>query len=178
MAGPVLGRDQPQAQGADIGAAGQVGRVQHLRPGIDRVAGPAGIDVAAAVDRQDVQAVAEPVERQRPGQRDHHAAIDDAGAESALALGVVVEMDPGAVVVEAGGAAVLALHHAHAVDMVDPLADHIVLEEVGRAGLGRVDPVRRAGPAGTTSRSGVTCAGSSGTTGLGRRRAPGRACGP
>ena len=96
--------------------------------------------MAAAVDGQDVQAVAEAVERQGARQRDHHAAIDDAGAQPALALGVVVEMDPGAIVVEARGAAVLALHHAHAVDMVDALADDVVLEEVGLAGLARVDP--------------------------------------
>ena len=83
-----------------------------------------------------------PLNDERAGERDHDAAVDDARAEPALALGVVVEVHPRRVLVEPGGEPVLALHHAHAVDVVDPLADLIVLEEVGRAGLRRVDPRR------------------------------------
>ena len=66
-------------------AARQLGLLQHLRPGIDRVAGKAGRHVPAAVDRREMERVVQPVERQRARERDDDAAIDDALAEAALA---------------------------------------------------------------------------------------------
>ena len=54
---PVLHRDEPDAQRADVLAARQLRLLQHLRPGIDRVAGKAGRDVPAAVDGGEVEGV-------------------------------------------------------------------------------------------------------------------------
>src|SRR5919107_2106159 len=61
-AGPVLGRDRPYAQRADVAAARQLRAVQNLAPGIDGVARKERRDVAAAIDRRDVEGVGESVE--------------------------------------------------------------------------------------------------------------------
>ena len=53
----VLGGDRAQAQGADVGAAGQLDPLEDLRPGIDRVAGEGRVGVGAGVDRRDELAI-------------------------------------------------------------------------------------------------------------------------
>ena len=80
-AGVVLGRDQTQAQRADIVAARQGGLVQDFRPGIDRVAREGWRDVPSAVDGGDVEGVGQAVETEPPGERDDMPAVDQALAE-------------------------------------------------------------------------------------------------
>ena len=65
---PVFGRDQPQAQRADIRTMRQLGRFQHLAPGKHRIAGEKRADMPAAIDRGDVKRVCESVEGQRARQ--------------------------------------------------------------------------------------------------------------
>ena len=77
----VLGRDQTQAQGADIVAAGQGGLVQNFRPGIDRIAREAGGHVTAAVDGGDVEGVGQAVVGKPPGQGNDMPAVNQALAE-------------------------------------------------------------------------------------------------
>jgi hypothetical protein len=66
------------------------------------------------------------------------AAIDDPTPEPPLGLDVLVEVDLGGVVVEPGREHVLGLLDRHAVDVVDPLADLVVVPQIGAAAEGRV----------------------------------------
>ena len=121
-------------QGADVVAAGQGGGVEDFAPGEDRVAGEQRRDVAAAVDRGDVEGVGEPVEAEGARERDDVAAVDQAAAEPALAFAELVEMHLRGVLVEARRDLVLGLFDGHAVDVVDPFALGVVAPAIGRAG--------------------------------------------
>ena len=114
--------------------AGDIGLLQHLGPGIHSVPREAGCDVAAAVDGGDVEGIAETVERQRAGQRNDDATVDDALAETALGLGMLVEMHLGGVLIKTRGELVLGLLDGHAVDMVNFLANLVVAPAIGGAG--------------------------------------------
>src|SRR5262245_13463607 len=105
--GAVLDGDQPRAQGADVAAAGNLGDLQHLGPGVDLVARKAGRHVSPAVDGGDVEGVGEAIEGQRPRERDDNATVDEASPELALRLLVQIEMHLGGVLVEARGGLVL-----------------------------------------------------------------------
>ena len=90
--------------------------------------------MAAAVDGRQLEGVAQAVERQRAGHADDVAAIDQAAAEAALALGVLVEMHLGGVLPQAGRHHVLGFLDGHAVHMVDLLAHRIVVPQMRAAG--------------------------------------------
>ena len=59
-------------------------------------------------------------------------AIDEASSEAASGRGMLVEMHLGGVLVEPGSQHVVGLFHRHAVDMVDPLAGLVILQEMCR----------------------------------------------
>ena len=80
------------------------------------------------------KALAEPVEAERPGERDHVAAIDQPPAEPGVLGGQAVEMDLGGVLEQARGDLVLGLLDGHAVDVVDLLAHRVIGEAVRAAG--------------------------------------------
>ncbi len=130
----VLDGGEPRAQRADVAAAWDLGGLQHLRPGVDRIAGEAGRHVPAAVDGGDVEGVGEAVERQRAGERDDDAAVDEPPLELALRLLMQVEVHLGRVLVEPGGDLVLGLLQRHGVGVVDLLADGVVAPAMRRAG--------------------------------------------
>src|SRR3546814_3073960 len=79
-------------QAAEVAAPGQLDLLDYLGPGIDGVAAEARRRVRAGVDGGELHGAAETVERKRPRQRDHVATVDDAPAEAALALGMLVEV--------------------------------------------------------------------------------------
>src|SRR5215469_5752006 len=83
-----------------------------------------------AVDRRNVKRIGEPVERERAGERDHVAAVDQAAAEAALRRRMLVEMDARGVLIEPRCDLMLGLFHGYAVDVVDLLADGIVAEAI------------------------------------------------
>src|SRR5919107_1766964 len=83
-AGPVLRRDRPYAQRADVAAARQLRAVQNLAPGIDGVARKGRGDGAAARGGGGGEGVGEPVEGERGGGGDHAPAIDEPALEAAL----------------------------------------------------------------------------------------------
>src|SRR5450830_632035 len=85
-----------------------------------------------------MERVAEPVEGERARQRNGMAAIDQAAAEAALALGELVEMDARGILVKPGGDLVLGFFHGDAVEVVDPFAGLVVTEAVRTAGQHRV----------------------------------------
>src|SRR5687767_5210792 len=89
--------------------------------------------MATAVDGRDMEGIAQAVEGQRACKRDDDAAIDEAAAEAALPLRVLVEMYPRRVLVEAGGHLMLGLFERHPIDMIDPVADLIVAPQIRRA---------------------------------------------
>ena len=91
-----------------------------------------------AVDRQHQPGVLQPVEAQRLGGGDHHPAVDQPPAGRVLGALILVEVDLGGVLIEARGHLVLGLLDGHAVDMVDLLADCVVLERMRRACEGEV----------------------------------------
>src|SRR5438876_570418 len=82
-----------------------------------------------AVDRRNVKRIGEPVERERAGERDHMAAVDQAAAEAALRRRMLVEVDARGVLIESRCNLVLGLFHGYAVGMVDLLAEHDVEDE-------------------------------------------------
>ena len=130
----VLDADEAHAQRADIAAARHLGLLQDFRPRVDGVARKRRCDVAAAVDGCQMEGVAEAVVGQRAHQRDDDAAVDDALAEAALGLGVLVEVHLGGVLVEARRGLMLGFLERHAIDMVDLFAGLIVAPAVRRAG--------------------------------------------
>ena len=86
-----------------------------------------------AIDGGDRQRIAEPVEGQRAGQRNHMPAIDQPAAEAALAFGILVEMDARGVLVEPGRHHVLGFFDRHAVDMVDSFAGFVIVPQMAAA---------------------------------------------
>jgi len=58
----ILGGNGAQADRPTIGATRQPGLGQHFAPGIDRIAGEGGGDMAAGVDRQDALGIGQSVE--------------------------------------------------------------------------------------------------------------------
>src|SRR5216683_8089550 len=133
LAWPVLGGNQAQPQGADVYAVRQLQPLDHFRPGEHGVSGEYWRDVPAAIDAGDVESVAEPVERQRAGERNHVPAIDQAAAEPALTLGELVEVDLGRILVQSCRDLVLGLLYRHAVHVIDPLAGRVVAKALRAA---------------------------------------------
>jgi len=82
--GQILGGNQANAQSAQVRMAGKVRHIQDFRPGINGIAGEGGVGVGAAVDRCDVENIAETIEGECAGDAEHVAAIDDAAAKAAL----------------------------------------------------------------------------------------------
>src|SRR6266571_2857025 len=72
-----------------------------------------------AVDRRNVKRIGEPVERERAGERDHMAAVDQAAAEAALRRRMLVEVDARGVLIESRCNLVLGLFHGYAVDIAE-----------------------------------------------------------
>src|SRR3546814_2890397 len=108
--------------------------LDYLGPGIDGVAAEARRRVRAGVDGGELHGAAETVERKRPRQRDHVATVDDAPAEAALALGMLVEVHARRVLVEARRHLMLRLLDGHGVAVVDPLARFVIGPAMRRAG--------------------------------------------
>jgi hypothetical protein len=80
-----------------------------------------------------MKCVVQPVERQRTRHRNHDTTIDDAFAETAFRLRVLVEMHFGRILVQTGRHLVLGFFDRHAVDMVDLFADFIIAPAIGTA---------------------------------------------
>ena len=97
----------------------------------------------AAVDRTDVQDVAEAVERQRPRDAQHVTAVHQRPAEAARARQLRVEVHARRILVEARREAVLGLVDGHAGDVIDALADLVAVVAVHRA---REHPIEMARP--------------------------------
>ena len=94
--------------------------------------------MATAIDGDDFEGVGQAVERQSAGEADDVSAIDQAAAKAALALGVLVEVDFGGVLPQAGGHHVLGFFHGHAVHMVDLFARLVIVPKMGAARQYRV----------------------------------------
>src|ERR1700735_3751719 len=77
-----------------------------------------------------MESVGKPVEGQRTGDRDDVAAIDQALAEAALLGAVLVEVDARGVLIKPGRDLMLGFFDRVAVDVIDLLADLIVLEVI------------------------------------------------
>src|SRR5712672_1715611 len=73
-----------------------------------------------------MKSVGEPIEGQRPRERNHMAAINQPAAEAALALGELLEVKASGVLIEPGRDLVFGLLDRHAVAMIDLLAGLIV----------------------------------------------------
>src|SRR5689334_23578981 len=94
--------------------------------------------MAAAIDRGDLKCVGEPVERQRPRQRNDVPAIDQPPPEPSFALDELIEMNARGVLIEPGRNLMLGFLDRDAVDMIDSLADVVVAETVRAAGERKV----------------------------------------
>jgi len=90
--------------------------------------------MGAPIDGGNAKGVAKTVEAQAPGDADDVAAINDAFSKAAALLRVLVEMHACRVLVEACGKGVLGLFDRHAVDVVDLLADFVIVETKGGTG--------------------------------------------
>ncbi len=73
-----LHRDEAQAQGTDVGAAGKCGFAEHLGPGEHGVAGETRTTMNSSIDRHQALRILQAVESQRASYRDHVTAIDQA----------------------------------------------------------------------------------------------------
>src|SRR5262245_62609037 len=105
----VLHGNEARAQGADILAQFNLGGLQYLRPSVEGIAGKCGRHVPAAIDGRDMEGIGETVEAQCPGERKDDAAVDQPALEWSLRLCVLIEMNPGRVLIEAGGDLVFGL---------------------------------------------------------------------
>jgi hypothetical protein len=90
--------------------------------------------VPRAIQPENVEGIGEPVKAQGAGDGDDVAAIDEPPAEPAFALDMLIEMDPRRVLEQARGELMLGLLDGLPVDMVDLVADGIIVEAPGRAG--------------------------------------------
>src|SRR3984957_1457998 len=88
----------------------------------------------AAIDGGDGEGVGQPIEGQRPGERDDVAAVDQPPAEAALLGAELVEMDARGVLIESRRDLMLGLFDRIAVDMVDLFANFVIAETIGAAG--------------------------------------------
>src|SRR5919106_5196431 len=66
------------------------------------------------------------------------AAVDEAASEPSLGLGKLVEMDPRGVLIEPRRKLVLRFLHGDAIDVIDPLADRVIVEAVAAAGANEI----------------------------------------
>src|SRR5262245_7349880 len=130
----ILCRDGAQPQRTHVVAAGHVRLGENLGPCKHGRAGKQRRYMPPAVDRRNVKRIGEPVERERAGERDYMAAVDQAAAEAALRRRMLVEVDARGVLIESRCNLVLGLFHGYAVDMVDLLADGIINEALAAAG--------------------------------------------
>src|SRR4051794_15426262 len=89
--------------------------------------------MAPSVDRRNVERVRETVERQRAGERNHMAAIDQPPAETVLAHRELIEVDTRGVLIKPRRHLVLGFLHCDAIHMIDLFADVIIAEAVWRA---------------------------------------------
>ena len=94
--------------------------------------------MAAGIDRRDLKRVGESVERQRARQADHMATIDEPASEAAFAFTELVEMNARRVLVQPRRHHVLGFFDRHAVDMVDLLADRVVVPRMRAAGKRKI----------------------------------------
>src|SRR6202040_3046814 len=113
------GRDEAQAQHADILAMRERLLVEDLAPREHRVAGEERVDVPPAIDRRDRERVRQAIERNRPRQAYHMAAIDEPAAEAALAFDELIEMHSRRVLIEPRRHHVFGFFDCNAVAMVD-----------------------------------------------------------
>ena len=90
--------------------------------------------MARAVQPENMEGVGQPVEAQAARDRDEMAAIDEPPPEPPLAFDMLIEMHPRGVLEQAGGELMLGLLDGLAVDMVDLVADRVVVEALGRTG--------------------------------------------
>src|SRR5262245_4509641 len=133
-ASPVLDGEGAQAERAHVRASGKLGFVENLAPRINGVAGERGRDVPRAVQSENVESIGEPIEAQGAGDGDDVAAIDEPPAEPALAFDMLIEMDARRVLEQARGELMLGLFDRLPVNVVDLVADGVVVEAPGRAG--------------------------------------------
>ncbi len=129
----ILHGEGAELQRAHVALPGQLGFAGDLAPGIDGVAGERGCGVTRAVQAEHVEGVGESVEAQAPRDRDDVAAIDEAAAEPGLALDVLIEMHARGVLEQTGGELMLGFLDGLAVDMIDLLADCVILPAALRA---------------------------------------------
>src|SRR5262245_23164596 len=132
----VLHGNEARAQGADILAQFNLGGLQYLRPSVEGIAGKCGRHVPAAIDGRDMEGIGETVEAQCPGERKDDAAVDQPALEWSLRLCVLIEMNPGRVLIEAGGDLVLGLLQRHGLGVIDSFADGIIAPAMGAARQG------------------------------------------
>ena len=79
----------------------------------------------ARIDTRDMERIFEAVETQRASDRDDVTAINEAPAETSLALLMLVEMNPSVVLVEPAGELMLGLLDGHAIEVINLFADLI-----------------------------------------------------
>lgn len=132
-AGLILGRDATWAQRSQIVASRQRELVDHFRPGVDGIAGKGRHDTSATIDRGNPEGIGQAVERQRTRETDDVSAIDEAAAKATSLLGLLIEVYPRGILVQAGDHHVLALLVGHAVNMIDALPHLIIAPQVGTA---------------------------------------------
>src|ERR1700677_2530607 len=136
---PVFGRDRAHPERANVVAAGQRRGLENFAPCEHSIAGEERRDMSAAIDRRDMEGVGEAVETQGASERDHMPTIDEPPPEAPLPLAELVEMHLGGVLIKPGRRLVLGLFDGDAVDMIDPLADAIVLEPIVRSAELRIE---------------------------------------
>src|SRR5471032_850565 len=90
--------------------------------------------MASAIDRGDMERVAETIEAERTRQRYRMTAIDQPLAEAAFAFGEMVEMDTRGILIEPRRDHVFGVFNRDADDMIDLLAGLVVAEAMRAAG--------------------------------------------
>src|SRR5690554_6056510 len=130
---PILHANEAKTERAEIVTSGERLLIEDLRKRVDRIASEGRVRVCAAVPAEDAERVLKTVIGERSREADDMPAVDEPPLEARLIGLELIEMDLRRVLIKARREHMVRLFDRHAVDMIDALADLIVVEEIASA---------------------------------------------